>query len=377
VVTTISAARTASGSQTGPIELAVIVPTCNERANIRLLIERLENALSGVNWEVIFVDDDSRDGTADEVRAAGETDRRVRVVQRIGRRGLASACVEGMLATNAPFLAVMDADLQHDEAVLPKMLERIRVGDVELVVATRNNEGGSKGNIKRHRVLFSDLGAWVSGLVCKTRLSDPMSGFFVITRSCLHESVRSLSTVGFKILVDIVASANRPLRVAEVPYTFRERLFGESKLDLNVTLEYFNLVIDKLTGGLLPARFVMFMLVGGTGVAVHLSVLTLLYAGLHRSFLVSQAVATLVAMTSNFFLNNVLTFRDARLRGWRMLRGLLLFYLACSFGAFTNVTVAQFIFRRHFAFYFAGIIGVAVSSVWNYVVNSLFTWRQK
>jgi dolichol-phosphate mannosyltransferase len=282
-----------------------------------------------------------------------------------------------MLATNAPILAVMDADLQHDESILPKMFEQITTRNLDLVVATRNGAGGSKGNFERHRALMSDVGAKLSSLVLKSRLSDPMSGFFMITRECLHGLVRRLSAVGFKILVDIVASADRPLRVAEVPYVFGQRQFGDSKLDLNVTVEYFNLLVDKLSRGLLPARFVMFVLVGGLGVVVHLTALSILFAALHRPFLVAQTAATVIAMTSNFILNNVLTFRDSRLRGWKAFRGLLLFYTACSFGAFTNITVAYFIFRRQFAWYLAGVVGVAVSSVWNYATNSVFTWRKR
>jgi dolichol-phosphate mannosyltransferase len=359
------------------LDIAVVVPTYNEKLNIRPLVQRLATCLAHLNWEVIFVDDDSPDCTSAEVRSLGESDPRIRILQRIGRRGLSSACIEGMMATSAPYIAVMDADLQHDEALLPRMFDRITTEDLDLVVATRNTAGGSKGEFARHRAVMSDLAAALSRMVCKTPLSDPMSGFFLMSRESFLRVVHSLSAVGFKILVDIVASSPTPLRVAELPYTFGQRQFGESKLDLNVTLEYFNLLIDKLTRGILPARFVMFMLVGGTGVAVQLSVLALLYREAHIPFLQAQTVATIVAMTTNFFLNNVLTFRDSRLHGARLVRGLLLFYLACSFGGFTNVMVAQFAFARHFPWFVAGFIGVAVSSVWNYVVNSLFTWRKR
>ncbi|MGZ4820921.1 MAG: polyprenol monophosphomannose synthase, partial [Terriglobales bacterium] len=235
-------ATTGMAGQT--LELAVIIPTYNERNNIPLLVERLKNVLDGVSWEAIFVDDDSPDGTADVVRELGVREPRLRVLQRIGRRGLASACVEGMLATSARFLAVMDADLQHDESILPVMLAAIRRGDVDLVVATRNAGGGSKGDFARKRVLLSDFGAKLSGIVCKTRLSDPMSGFFMLTRPCFFEVVRKMSNTGFKILVDIVASAGRELRLAEVPYTFGLRQHGESKLDVNVGFEYLYLVVD-------------------------------------------------------------------------------------------------------------------------------------
>lgn len=359
------------------LELAVIIPTYNERSNVPLLVERLKNALDGVSWEAIFVDDDSPDGTADVVRELGVREPRLRVLQRIGRRGLASACVEGMLATSARFLAVMDADLQHDESILPVMLAAIRRGDVDLVVATRNASGGSKGDFARKRALLSDFGAKLSGVVCKTRLSDPMSGFFMLTRSCFFEVVRKMSNTGFKILVDIVASADRKLRLAEVPYTFGLRQHGESKLDVNVGFEYLYLVVDKLTHGLVPVRFAMFLLVGGSGLLVHMAVLSFLFVVLHAQFLIGQTVATVVAMTWNFFLNNTITFRDARLHGWKMLRGLLVFYLACSFGALTNITVAQFAFGHAWPWVLAAITGVIVSSVWNFAVSSIFAWQRK
>lgn len=359
------------------LELAIIVPTYNERENIAPLVERLKRVLDGVWWEAIFVDDDSPDGTADIVRRLGSADPQIRVVQRIGRRGLASACVEGMLATSARFVAVMDADLQHDESVLPAMLARIRGGDIDLVVATRNAAGGSKGEFARKRALLSDLGAKLSGVVCKTPLSDPMSGFFMLTCTCFSEVVRKLSSTGFKILVDIVASADRKLRLAEIPYTFRMREHGESKLAINVGLEYLYLLIDKVTHGLIPARFAMFLLVGGTGIVVHMAVLSFVYLSMHTQFLLGQTIATFAAMTWNFFLNNAVTFRDARLRGWGMLKGLAAFYVTCSFGALSNVTLAQYIFAHAWPWVVAGIAGIVVSSVWNYVVSSMFAWRRK
>lgn len=367
-----------SGGEVGTtLELAIIIPTYNERENVALLVERLKQVLDGVCWEAIFVDDDSPDGTADEVRRLGTADHQVRVVQRIGRRGLASACVEGMLATSARFVAVMDADLQHDESILPEMLAQIRRGDIDLVVATRNAAGGSKGELGKSRVLLSDVGAKLSALVSKTQLSDPMSGFFMLPRACFLEVVRKLSTTGFKILMDIVASADRELRLVEVPYTFRRREHGESKLDINVGLEYLYVFTDKLTHGLVPVRFAMFLLIGGTGVLVHMAVLSSLYVLLHTQFLLGQTIGTIVAMTWNFFLNNAVTFRDARLHGWRMLSGLLSFYVVCSFGALTNITVAQYVFAHAWPWALAAISGIIVSSVWNFAVSSRFAWHRK
>jgi len=359
------------------LELAIIVPTYNERPNVALLVESLERVLAGEAWEVIFVDDDSPDGTADEIRKLCAVNVRVRVVQRIGRRGLASACVEGLLATSAPYLAVMDADLQHDQSVLPEMLTLIRTGAFDVVVGSRNVAGASKGEFARKRVLLSDFGAKLSRVICKTHVSDPMSGYFIITRECFFEVVRRLSCTGFKILVDVLASSERKLRVVEVPYTFRRREHGDSKLDVNVGLEYLFLLVDKFTHGLVPPRMMMFLLVGGTGLLMHMAVLSFLYVGLGVQFLIGQTVATIVAMTWNFFLNNALTFRDSRLHGWQIVTGLLTFYAACSFGALTNITVAQYVVAHSRFWVLAAISGIIVSSVWNFVVSSAFAWRRK
>jgi dolichol-phosphate mannosyltransferase len=198
-------------------ELCVIVPTLNERDNVPVMVEAVDRALAGVDYEIVFVDDDSDDGTAAHARQIAQLNPRVRVIQRVGRKGLSSAAVEGMLATSAPYLAVMDGDMQHDERILPRMLDALRTSDVDLVVGTRNIAGGGMGDFAPLRVALSRAGRALSRAVCKTELSDPMSGFFVIRRTFLNEVVRNLSLTGFKILVDIVASAERPARVAEIP----------------------------------------------------------------------------------------------------------------------------------------------------------------
>jgi dolichol-phosphate mannosyltransferase len=359
-----------------PIELAVVIPTYNERENVPPLLAGLERALAGREWEAIFVDDNSPDGTAEYVRGLASTSRRIRLIERIGRRGLSSACIEGMLTTSAPYIAVMDADMQHDESILPKMLERIRAERLDLVVASRNLGDGSMGELSRRRVWLSRMGNRISRLVCHCDISDAMSGFFVIDRMFFQEIVHRLSGSGFKILVDVLASSQRPVRVAEVPYRFRNREHGESKLDVNVELEYLFLLIDKMIGNYVPTRFVLFALVGSMGMVIHLSCLAFLYRGAKASFVVSQAAATVAAMTVNFLLNNVVTFRDRRLHGWGLPTGLLTFYLACSVGALMNVSFAEFLHRQAIPWYVAGVAGTTISSVWNYGVNTILTWRR-
>lgn len=359
-----------------PIELAIVMPTYNERENIPIVLAALESALAGTSWEAIFVDDSSPDRTAEYVRQLASTNRNVRVIERVGRRGLSSACIEGMLATPAPYIAVMDADMQHDERVLPLMLERIRSGHLDLVVASRNISGGSMGQFSPKRIWLSDLGNRISRVVCHCEISDAMSGFFIVDRMFFQEIVHRLTGSGFKILVDLLASSRRPVQVSEVPYQFRNRERGESKLDVNVELEYLFLLIDKIIGNVVPTRFVLFLLVGSLGLVIHLACLAFLYDVVKLSFLASQTGATLVAMTFNFLLNNVVTFRDRRLRGWGLATGLLTFYLACSLGALMNVSFADFLHRQTVPWYVAGVAGTMISSVWNYAVNTVLTWRR-
>lgn len=360
----------------GPLDLGIVVPTFNEHDNIRPFLEGLDRVLGGVRYEVIFVDDDSPDGTAELIRAIGAEDPRVRVLQRIRRRGLASACIEGMMATSAKHIAVMDADMQHDERVLPLMLNKLAVEELDLVAATRHAEGGSMGEFAAHRVFLSNLGHRLSRWVSHAELSDPMSGFFVVKRGFVDEVVHSASGVGFKILLDLVASADRPVRIGEVPYTFRERRHGSSKLDILVGLEYLQLLLDKKIGNLAPARFLIFGMVGGAGVLAALGVFHVAVSAFKMSFLAAQVVATFAAMTGNFFLNNSLTYRDRRLKGWAMVSGLATFYIACSLGAVINVRVAELAKEVGASWNVAGACGLAIGAVWNYGVTSFTTWRQ-
>ena len=360
-----------------PLELAVVIPTYNEKENVPILLAALERSLAGTEWEAIFVDDNSPDGTAEYIRRIALTNRRVRVLERVGRRGLSSACIEGILATPAAYVAIMDADMQHDESILPKMLQRIKADGLDVVVASRNTTGGSMGDFAPSRVWLSHLGTRISRLVCRCDVTDAMSGFFLLRRSFFQEVVQRLAGTGFKILVDLLSSSKRPVQVAEVPYCFRTRQRGESKLDVSVELEYLFLLINKITGGVVPTRFVLFVMVGSLGLLIHLGLLGLLYYQAHVSFTISQTAATVAAMTFNFLLNNLITFRDRRLRGWRIFTGLLTFYAACSVGALINVSFAQRLFQYHMSWYLAGISGIAISSVWNYGVNTILTWRRR
>ena len=355
-------------------ELAIVVPTLNERKNIDPLVTLLQDALTGIDYEIVFVDDDSPDGTAAYSRQVAQANPRVRSIQRIGRRGLASAVVEGMLASSAPYVAVIDGDMQHDERVMPRMLEILRNTDTELVVGTRNAAGGDMGNFAAHRVAISRLGQKLSALVSRTNLSDPMSGFFMIRRTVLDEVVYDLSMTGFKILLDIISSAHRPLRVAEVGYTFRNRKHGESKLDAIVGIEFIELLIDKLTRGWVPVSYFIFGLVGLAGVGLNAILLHFLRTG-GLTFEVGQAYAGAIVSCINYFLNNRFTFRLNRLRGSELWIGFVLFVAVCAVGLVINVRFAVFLANAGVVHPLASSIGIIIGSVWNYWVTSVFVWR--
>ncbi len=355
------------------VELTIVAPTFQERENIKPLVARLDAALEGIAWEVVIVDDDSPDGTAAAVRAIARDDRRVRVIQRLGRRGLSGACIEGILSSSAPYVAVMDADLQHDESILRQMLARLKSQDLDLVIGSRYVRGGSTGEWRGSRLFFSQLGTRsAQRLLGVHDLQDAMSGFFMLRREAFEASMRALSQQGFKLLLDTVASAPRPLKFVEIPYRFAPRQHGSSKLDAAAVWDFGVLILDKLFGRFVPTRFLLFCIVGGTGVLVHLAALSVLRLGL--AFTSAQTGAVLIAMTSNYGLNNAITYRDQRLRGWDFWRGLVGFYRIGALGAVANVGVARLLYARGEIWWLAGLAGALVGAVWNYAATRLYTW---
>jgi dolichol-phosphate mannosyltransferase len=359
-------------------ELCLIIPVLNERDNIAPLVGLIDSVLAGLAWEVIFVDDDSRDGTRAAIAEAAITHPNVRLLHRIGRRGLASAFVEGAQASLAPLIAAMDGDLQHDERLLPHMVQALRSGDYDIAMGSRHVAGGGLGDWDKTRAGMSDLATRLSRVVLKTPVSDPMSGFFMLRRPVFDQAVRGLSAIGFKILLDIIASLPTPPRIKELPYVFRTRVAGESKLDAGVLRDFALLLLDKMIGHIVPVTFVMFAFVGTLGIAAHLVVLRIGMIWLGMPFSDAQLMATAAAILGNFILNNLFTFGDRRLRGWGFVRGFLTFAAICAVGAIGNLSVAGFLFgREQSSWWVAGVVGAGMSLVWNYAVSSVFTWRRR
>lgn len=360
----------------GP-ELCVIIPTFNERDNVGPLIERLRCCLTGISWEMIFVDDDSKDGTLEKVHAIAAGDRRIRGMRRINRRGLSGACIEGVLATSAPVVAVMDADLQHDETCLPTMLDTIQHGQADMVVATRfENRLDKVEGLTAFRQLGSRLAIEFAQRILKVEITDPMSGFFMARRAVVEAVAPKLSHQGFKILLDIIASSPKSLLISEIPYAFKPRIHGESKLDSSVVLEYLGLILAKASGDLISTRMVSFCLVGTLGLFVHFVVLRLLFLN-GIAFPVSQTAAMFAAIISNYTLNNALTYRDRRRRGWRFLSGLLLFAGLCSVGVVAGVGVSTLFYGAQQRWWLDGLAGAAIGVVWNYITSTAVTWRAR
>lgn len=366
------------------LQLAIILPTYNERGNLRSMIERLDQALRGIAWEAIVVDDNSPDGTSDEARAINLEDPRVRVIHRINRRGLASAAIEGMLSTAAPVVAVMDADHQHDPALLPQMLTAVNSGEYELAYASRFCDGASTEAWGRpDRVRVSGVANKLARKLTGVELSDPMSGYFMLRTEILRADAHRLSGVGFKILLDILATVDTALRVKEFPMNFAARAEGESKLDRTVVFEFLVGLYDRWLGRIIPTRFALFGTIGALGVVIHMAVLAAflnmfgggLQDGVFTVFEAGQTIAAVVAMTFNFVLNNSLTYADKRLTGFvPLLRGWCKFALTCSVGLLTNVGVAAVLVRFGFHEYPAAITGIVVGSVWNFALSSKFVW---
>ncbi len=362
-------------------ELCVVVPVLNEALNVGPLVAAVDRVLAGIAWEIMFVDDDSRDGTRDAIAAIARTDPRIRMIHRVGRRGLASAFIEGAQASFAPYIAAMDGDLQHDEALLPKMLATLKGGatgpGAEIAIGSRYVPGGSIGEWDAKRAGMSNFATKLGQMVLKTQVADPMSGFFMLRRATFNAALRQLSAIGFKILLDIIASLPTPPRIVELPFQFRTRAAGESKLDAGVMRDYLLLLVDKTVGHLVPVRFVLFAGVGSVGVVLHMVVLLLALKALGEPFGVAQSVATAMAILGNFVLNNLFTFGDRRLHGRRAWIGLALFALISGVGAIGNLSVAAFLFGPQMtSWWTAGLVGAVMSLVWNYAVSSAIIWRR-
>ena len=354
--------------------LTLVVPTYNESANITLLVEKIAEALSNYKYEILFIDDNSRDGTADVIDSL-KKDYPVRVIVRRDEKGLASAVVRGFENAANETIVVMDADLQHPPAIIPSLINAINQG-ADIAVASRYVPGGGCADWSGLRKLISRGAIFLAWLVLPAarKVKDPMSGFFALKRSVIEG--KKLDPIGYKILLEtLVLGSYR--KVTEVPFEFQLREQGESKLNLNQEYEYLRHLarLAKKSGEM--ARFLKFGLVGGSGVLVNLGLLWVFteQAGLH--YVLSAVIAIETSIITNFLLNNFVTFSDRRPSGRKGFFGnMAKFNLVSLGGLLINLAILTLLTEVAGLFYMlSNLFGIAGATFWNFFVNNWWTWK--
>lgn len=353
--------------------VTVVICTLDEHEAIGGVLDDVIADLAGVRHEIIVVDDSLDDATAQVVLGRARRHPTVRLIRRNGGGGLASAAIAGWDVARGETLAIMDGDGQHDPRLIRRMLERMAQGAADVVVASRYLDDNGSG-LSGLRHWGSLAGVMASSLLLGLRLADPLSGCFVMTRAWYETARPRLSGLGFKILIDVVASTRHRPRLEQVPTALRPRVGGLSKLDLRVVFDLLALLVEKRTGGALSARMTQFMFVGVTGLLVHLTVLSTGRA-LGAPFWLGQSSAIFLAMNWNFMLNNGLTFRDHRLHGRALWQGLVSFYVACLSGAVISEVGGAGLHALGVPWFAAGVAGAVAGAFWNYRAVQRLTWR--
>ncbi|MCL0050237.1 glycosyltransferase [Dehalococcoidia bacterium] len=354
--------------------VCLIIPTYNERGNILPLVERIHHALSGYDYEILFVDDNSGDETAELITALS-SQYPVKVIVRKNKKGLASAVVDGLGQATGQIIGVMDADLQHPPEVLPDLLREVQNG-ADIVIASRYIKGGACQGWGLARRIISKGAIFLAHLLLPStrQVRDPVSGFFIFNREVVANA--NLRPTGYKILLEILMEG-KFRNLAEVPFTFRVRTSGASKLNARQQIDYLKHIYSlmKRKGELL--RFVKFCLVGLSGVLVHLGLLYLLTEFVGLFYLVSAVISIQSSIISNFTLNNYFTFADRRLPGAKsFLNRLLKFNLVSLAGLGLNIGVLGLLTEVFGIYYLISALGgIVVAVLWNYLVNTGWTWR--
>ena len=349
----------------GP-QLAVVVPVFRARDDIRNLVTRLHDALGDNDYQIMFVDDNSQDGTVEAIEEIGAADPRVRVIRRVGRSGLTQTSIAAMLASGAPYVALLDPRAPWDQGLLAVLFQHVRKG-ADLAVAARPTViRGLRGSVRKTL-------AAATRFILSANVTDPASGSFAIQRAALENLTPSLSSLGYQVLLDLIATARGKLHIVEVPAPHSAAATQRSELKL--ALELIALLLAKFSRDAVSMRFLLFCLVGLSGVGAHLA--SLYVALIALPFTSAQTVATICAIGWNFTLNNIVTYGDQRLTGWSYVTGMLRFMIVCGVGAVSNVGVASWIYAHDNLWWIAGLGGAAMGAVWNYAVSSVLVWRPR
>ena len=359
--------------------LSIVIPTYNEKDNIFRILERLKKVLKSITYEIIFIDDNSPDGTAAVIKDCIKNSSKIHLIHRIGRKGLAGAVIEGVFAANADLVAVMDCDLQHDETKLLDMIDLFsKNNSLDIVIGSRFTETGeiSEKAFSKMRELGSKATTLIIKKVLNIASTDPLSGFFMVKKKSFLKSSENLQTQGFKVLADFLATSGKNIKIKEIGYSFKNRIAGESKMNFLTALELIGLVLSQILKGRVSIRFILFCMVGLSGIFVQL-LITGLAMLLINQFPTSQTLGIVAAMTSNYFLNNIITFQERKLKSLDLIRGLFSFYLICSLGAFANIAIATYVFGFSSNWLISSFIGACFGAVWNFTLTSIFTWKSK
>ena len=359
--------------------VSIVIPTYNEKDNIPKILEKLNKVLNKIAHEIIFVDDNSPDGTSTEIKSRIQKSSKIRLIHRIGRKGLAGAVIEGVLAANSDLVAVMDCDLQHDETKLLDMVNLFSKNtSLDIVIGSRFTETGeiSEKAFSKMRELGSKATTFIIKKILNIESTDPLSGFFMVKKETFLKSSENLQTQGFKVLADFLATTGKKINIEEIGYQFKNRIAGESKMSFLTALELIGLIFSQIFKGRVSIRFILFCMVGLSGIFVQLFI-TGLAMILINQFPTSQTLGIIAAMTSNYFLNNIITFQERKLKSLDLFRGLISFYLICSLGAFTNIAIATYVFAFSSNWLISSFIGAIFGAVWNFTLTSIFTWKSK
>ena len=289
-------------------DISVILPTYNEAENIEIAINKIYQVLGDIDFEIIVVDDDSLDKTWEIVEKLKTSKDKIKLIRRFENKGLSSAIFTGMTEAKGAVILVMDADLQHDEKIIPLLFESIKRDKFQISIGSRDIEGGSYGDLSRKRKITSLIGRWFAHKLLKVNINDPMSGFFAISRSFFKEVKNQINPSGFKILLEFIVRKQTP-RVTEIGYKFKRRMYGDTKLNTTIIVEYLLALIDLRFGWLIPNRFVMFAFVGFSGSLVcFFSFSIASFCGL--KVLLSVYLGTQIGIFWTYSLNNFFTFSN-------------------------------------------------------------------
>lgn len=356
-------------------DLTIIIPTLNERENVPILLEKLNVLLASIEYEVIIVDDNSKDKTWEVANNLKSIYKNLTVIRRINRNGLSSAVIEGFVIAESENILVMDADLQHDEDIIPQMLQEINNG-YNVVIGSRYIDGGSMGQWGKLRVWISQFATKIAKIVLRHDIKDTMSGFFMVKKDIVNNCLERLSGKGFKILLDILTNSHDiDINVKEVPYTFKTRQLGESKLSSSVIFQFLEFLYLKTIGRVIPFRFFIFSLVGCFGAILHFLFLTIFYKVIQLEFNLALIIAIEVAIIFNYFFNNILTFKDKRIKGIQIILGLFSYNLITLFGGFINFCISNYLIFNGLHWIFSSLIGATAGVLWNYILTKSIIWR--